>query len=484
MKDYLQILICEDIESDAALLVRQLEQQQYKIVYTRVDSGDAMYAALQSQPWDLIISDFNIPGFGGPEALQILHECGLDIPFILVSGTVGEEVAVSMMKQGANDYLMKNNLVRLGEVVRREMEEAKNRQERNTAIALSKANEIKYRTVIDNSLYAIFLGHPGGRVLECNKAARELFGYSVEEYCQLKIEDLLDFSDPNLKDALTERNLHIGTIGEFIGIKKGGQRFHCEVTSAIFNDSHGEQVSCWMLADISARKNSEKQIKERNLELKKLSQHLKNAREDERTYIAREIHDQLGQLASAIKIELDWLRMNVSEIPDHAQTRIENALNTVSIMIDTTRKIATHLRPAIMDHAGLNASLEWQCHEFEKLNGIPCRFTEAFDDAGIKMEVCTELFRICQETLTNVMRHANATAVSIEIYENDGQMELVINDNGKGFDTKQKTTHLGLVGIRERVHSIDGVLQISSMPGKGTRIRISVPLSRSKNVSG
>lgn len=474
MKKNLTVLICEDKEADALLLVRELEKADYDVHHNLVDTASDMQDAIHNNKYDIIISDFNIPGFGALEALTILKASEKDIPFVLVSGTIGEETAVKIMKAGANDYLMKSNLSRLGLVVKRELEEAKNRETHRKSAELIRANEEKYRAVINNSLFAILLVRPGACIDETNESASNLFGYSQEEFRQLKIDKLLLHEDNEIMNKIS-RGKSWDNNPEFLGLKKTGQTFPCEVSSISFKDIHGMEMNCLMLSDISQRKTAENALKQRNHELKRLSTHLKNVREDERKYISREIHDQLGQLASAIKMELDWLNLNIDRKDEMARIRISRALTTVSIMIETTRKIASSLRPSVIDELGLNAALKWQCSEFEKLNEITCDFKAEMDDSLLTPEISTELFRICQESLTNIMRHANATHVIVGIKETHESHILYIKDDGRGFDMMQKSDHLGLVGLRERAHSIDGFLLIESAPGEGTTISVVLP---------
>ena len=478
MKKRLRLLLCEDMETDAEMIIRQLEKASYEIFFERVETAEDFKMLLYKQEWDIIISDFRIPGFGGPEALSILKQSGMDIPFVLVSGTIGEEIAVNMMKAGANDYLMKDSLIRLSEVVKREILEADYRKERKAVAELVKANEEKYHAVIDNSLLAIFLAPPGGTIMESNKAASELFGYTEAEFKKLGRNQLLDTSDPVLIEKIRERDATGSMSGECIGIKKNGERFFCEISSVIFKDIHGQDLSCSMLADISLRKNAELKLVDTNNELKTLSKYLKDVREHERKHISREIHDQLGQLASALKIEIDWLNMNLSHPEQKVKSRIDHALSIIKVMINTTRKIATALRPSIIDELGLCESLKWQCTEFKKLSGIDCEFICDYQDEAMPLEIRTELFRICQESLTNVIRHANAKKVKVHLRNLEDGLEVSINDNGKGFDPNQKSTHIGLLGLRERALSIDGDLHIESEPGKGTTIRVIIPKTK------
>lgn len=463
------------MESDAAMIVRQLDRSGYAVESRRVETAADMRSALAGNEWDIIISDFNIPGFGGDEALQVLKTSGCDIPFILVSGTVGEDTAVSMMKAGANDYLMKNNLTRLPAAVQRELHDAAIRRDHRLGIEKLRANEAKYRAVIDQSQFAIFLAKPDGFIQQANHAATEMFGYTPEELSKLGRDDLLDIADPRYIRGLKERTRTGKVHAEITGIRKGGEKFPCEVSSAVFKDIHGELMACALIMDISERKNSAQQLELSNRELKALSRHLKNAREDERKYIAKEVHDQLGQLATAVKIDADWLASKMTGKDDFTEKRIMHMTTSVDTLLSSIRKIATSLRPSVLDDFGLNAAVQWQCNEFESLNNIETGFIHEFDDSHISPEQKIELYRIAQESLTNVMRHAAATRVDVTLSENEDTIFLEVADNGKGFDLTARKGTLGLLGIKERAASINGELQIRSKPGEGTSIIVTIP---------
>jgi signal transduction histidine kinase len=226
-------------------------------------------------------------------------------------------------------------------------------------------------------------------------------------------------------------------------------------------------------------KKAEEELRLKNEELKRLSVYLKNVREEERKYIAREVHDELGQLASALKIDIDWLGIKIPGLDDIGKMRIDHANKTIQVLISSIRKIASSLRPSVLDDFGLNAAIEWQCREFQRLNSIQCIFKADFDDDNLPKEMKIELFRIAQESLTNVMRHSKASQVNVALTENDENIYLQITDDGKGFDTKVKKGTLGLMGLRERAVSIDGELRIESEPGKGTTVLATIPKNRS-----
>jgi two-component system sensor histidine kinase UhpB len=475
MKTKLHVLLCEDDEMDAALVIRQLEKENFEVAWDRVDNAAELTEALTREVWDIVLSDFNIPGFGGPQALAIVKHSGLDIPFILVSGAIGEETAVGMMKKGASDYLMKGSLQRLGEAVKRELEEFRIRKAQQEAESIIRANEEKYRAVIDNSLYAIFLAPPAGRIQESNPAATAMFGYTREEFTQLDRYSILDTNDDNLHAKIIERDEKERMKGEFTGIRKNGERFPCEVASVLFHDIHGNRISCSMIADISARRNAEQQLRNTLAEMQQLSEHLKNAREDERKFIAREIHDEVGQLATAIQLQLHLLKLKSADLSEAGLEKIDRSMELSDMMISSIRRIATSIRPIALDERGLNDALQWQCEQLQENHHIHCRFTKYFDDSKLSPEAKTEFFRICQESITNVMRHAQASLVEVSIREEEGNICLRIKDNGKGFDTNQKTTHLGLIGLRERAHSLKGELILATGLGHGTLIEVVVP---------
>lgn len=228
----------------------------------------------------------------------------------------------------------------------------------------------------------------------------------------------------------------------------------------------------------------EKKVEERtdqlntvNIQLHRLTEHLQQVQEDERRQLAREVNDEIGQLASAVKMDIDWLALHVTHTDPKVNKRISNASYILQTLIDDVRKLASSLRPVMIDELGLNASIRWLCEQFTKTNGIPCSFTEEMDDAGIPQQTRTELFRICQESLTNVEHHAHASQVNVRLWQTNGEVELAVADNGTGFDADQHSDRLGLIGIKERVLSINGTLRIETAKEQGTTLFVRVPLS-------
>ena len=211
--------------------------------------------------------------------------------------------------------------------------------------------------------------------------------------------------------------------------------------------------------------------------LRELSAHLQNIREEERIHIAREMHDELGQLLTGFKMDVSWLHKKLGATTDPVvKEKLEEMMQVVNDAARFVRKLASELRPSILDDLGLIAALDWHSQEFKRRSNIEVEFRTALEELETSKEVATGLFRMYQESLTNVARHANARRVTAELEQIDGKIQLTITDDGDGFDThagERKT--LGLLGMHERATMLKGQFRIYSAPGKGTTVLIIVP---------
>ncbi len=221
-------------------------------------------------------------------------------------------------------------------------------------------------------------------------------------------------------------------------------------------------------------------MKRQNIrQYKSLSSYLQEAREEERKMIAREIHDELGQLLTAMKIQLSLLPEEIKNDVTAALERTGAMNKQIDGAIATVKNIITKLRPGLLDDLGLEAAIEWQAHEFQMRTGIVCDVKLTSEKITLEQEVSTAAFRILQEALTNVARHAKATRVQIELSQQKSTLLLTIQDNGRGITDEEihNPESFGLIGIRERVSSFNGALDILGTPNKGTTIRVSIPLN-------
>lgn len=237
-----------------------------------------------------------------------------------------------------------------------------------------------------------------------------------------------------------------------------------------------EIVGCWI--DITERKEAEEQL-ERSLEqLRALSARLQSVREEERTRIAREIHDELGQAMTGLKMDLAWLARQLPTDAPSLRQKVGSMSHLVDETIQVVRRISTELRPGVLDDLGLLAALEWQAQEFQTRTGIRCRLTTNVEELELDTERSTALFRIFQETLTNVARHAQATEVTVRLDLCEAHLILEVKDNGVGISSQALTdSHsLGLLGMRERALLFGGSLDVRGEPERGTTVTVRIPL--------
>lgn len=231
--------------------------------------------------------------------------------------------------------------------------------------------------------------------------------------------------------------------------------------------------------DITEQKRAAEELSRSYQEIRQLAAHLQDVREDERTAIAREIHDELGQLLTALKMEVSWLRKIDSLSADQVARRVTSVNTLLDEAINTVRNISAELRPSILDDLGLVEALAWQSREFEKRYSIPVTFTTSTPEVQLPKDVATALFRVYQEALTNVARHAGARKVEASLVLSPGTLTLQVSDDGIGFDQEQIATQktLGLTGIRERIAAINGQFFLQTAPGCGTTVTARAPLT-------
>ena len=228
--------------------------------------------------------------------------------------------------------------------------------------------------------------------------------------------------------------------------------------------------------DITGRKKSEEQLQQSFEKLRALDARLQSIREEERTRVAREIHDELGQVLTAVKIDVASL---VRDLPtdQKQEKKVETVLSLVDHGIQSVRRIATELRPRILDDLGLVAAIEWAAEDFQTRTGTIGRVDLPEGQIAIDPERATAIFRIFQETLTNIARHANATEVDIRLSKDGGDIVLEVRDNGRGISDEQLSAgeSFGILGMRERALLAGGDLIISGATGKGTLVRLRIP---------
>jgi len=359
-------------------------------------------------------------------------------------------------------------------------------ERKRTEEALRESKELFEKT-FNSQQDAIFIldAKNPPNIMACNLAAVGMFGYTSQEvlgrttaFLHLDEAALQKFQE-YLYPAIENHGFF--HLPEFKMKKKDGTVFPTEHNVADLKDKGGKRIG-WvsLIHDITERKRAEEELKQSHEQLRNLSAHIESMREAERTSVAREVHDELGQALTALKMDLSWLNKRLPEEQEALIRKTIEMSRLIGTTIQTVKRISTELRPGVLDDLGLLAAIEWQAQEFQERTRIKCKLTAEGEDINLDRDLATAVFRILQEALTNVARHANATRVEVSLKKGDGQLMLQVRDNGKGI-TKKQIAHpksFGLIGMRERVHSWNGSVKIDGISGKGTIVTVSIPLTR------
>ena len=480
----LHVLLVEDSADDAALIKHELRHAGLVFAMRQVDNAEDMSAALVEQNWDLVISDYNLPGFSGTEALQILHAHSPDVPLIVVSGCIGEEAAVALMKAGAEDCIMKASLSRLVPAVERCIKEVQNQVQRQIAQHALRESEARLKALVSNIPGMVFqlLQKNGDQrsFTYVGEGCQAVFGVSsrlLQRYPEYFFELILPEDMDAFMRAMRISAEELASWDLEFRIRVAGSSDIKWVSLRASPRWPDDGSVLWegIISDLTQSKLAELEIRRSHELVRELSAHLQMVKEQERTSIAREIHDDLGGTLTAIKIELMRLGSGLAPGYEQARERLKSAEELVDSALDTTRRISTDLRPGILD-LGLVAAMEWQGAEFTKRMGIPCMVACTQEHISLADEVSVALFRIFQETLTNVAKHAEATRVEAVLEASEDVVTLVVHDNGRGFSESDlaKPRAFGIRGIQERAYNLGGEASVRRLE-KGAEITVRVP---------
>jgi len=312
-------------------------------------------------------------------------------------------------------------------------------------------------------------------VLHCNSRLARFLGAGLQSVIGSSMLDLVWPDDHPKLDALLRRAAQRNCRGEIRLKSRKGTPLSVHLSLNPLRLESTKAV-CLIASDLSEMKRAEQELRASSEQLRNLAARLLSVREEERARISREVHDELGQSLTAVKINLAWLAGRLPRRNGQMLKRIRSTLHLADSIIQSIRRISTELRPPILD-LGLTAAVEWQVQEFQARSGIQCK-VRVLTREVVASNVSTAMFRIFQETLTNIARHAKATRAEVVLQKQRDRLVLLIRDNGRGFDQTDPSVSksLGLLGMRERAAIEGGRVDISSTPGKGTTLTAWIPL--------
>lgn len=364
---------------------------------------------------------------------------------------------------------------------RKQAEEALKRLSSRNELILEAAGE---------GIYGLDLN---GNTIFINQAAARMVGWRAEELLGQPIHDILHHSKIDASPYPLEecpvyaafRDGQIYRVESEVFWRKDGTSFPVEYVSTPMREGNELVGAVVTFSDITERKQAEETLKTSHEQLRALSARLQSAREEEGTRIAREIHDELGSALTGLKWDLEWVERTLLESENGQsalhplQEKIASMTTLIDSTINTVRRISSELRPGILDDLGLLAAIEWQAQQFQSWTGIVCLCNSCNETVELNRDKSTAVFRIFQEILTNILRHAQATRIEITMDKEADNFMLKVRDDGRGIrEGEESNLHsLGILGMRERAHLVGGELEIKGSEGKGTIVTVRVPIS-------
>ena len=458
----LQIVLLEDDPSDAELIQLELNRDVPGIAWRHVTSAAGFIEALAATP-DLVLADYSLPGFDGFKALSLLRDAHPDVPFIFVSGSLGEERATEALKRGATDYVLKDRLPRLPAVVRRALSEAHERLELRKAQAALEAQRVLLSTLIDTLPVVVFAIDSDQRLTVANPELLKLIGrdrgavigHSRDEFPELDRLMPGEAGPPSLLDY------------QEVAWDNGDGSFRWFLSSQIplHDSSTGAVVGVL---------NTSREI----TAFRALTNELLEVSNREQQRLGSDLHDGLGQDLTGLSLLLKGLEVQLSQEAPAYLAQVSRIRELVAGAIQSTRLLARGLAPVNLERGGLPEALRQLAELCRQTYGIECLFRKSGDEVPHLHEgAATHLFRIAQEATTNAARYARASRLTIELHATARRLRLVISDNGIGLSAGLKAGEpgMGLKIMEYRARMLGAALAIDE-PDSGTRVTVTCPL--------
>ncbi len=450
----------------------------------RVGTPTELRDTLSEQPWDIVLYIPGVLSISVKAAVRQIDETGLDLPLILVAGPDDERGTQPAMKAGARDVIDADRLERLIPAVEREVREAGHRADHRAALEMLNESQARFDALASNlpgMLFQLRRDAEGSfRFLFVSEGCQKLFGFK-QQHLLASANRLFDSFDAEtrrrLEFALRESAAK-GTLLNWEGQTRGRSRQKwINLRSTPHHLDAGVVEWRGIATNVTESKENEAALRGSRQQLAELSTHLEAVKEDERERISRDIHDELGSILVFLKIEAAHLASRLPDGADRLREKAHSIENLLDQAMSTASRVARELRPGILKEFGLPAAIECQAEDFTQRFGIPCRVQCDEDAIEPEPDTSLALFRIAQEALTNIAKHAHASLVVMRLRRESGNILLEIRDNGRGISEADmlKPKSFGLRGIRERVLSLAGDFFIGPAEHGGTHIVLRVP---------
>lgn len=471
-------LLIEDNQADAEYVVELLrESPRTGLEVMHVERLAAAAVPLRAGRVEFVLLDLRLPDSEGVRCVDQVRAWAPNIPIVVLTGVDDDKLALACIAAGAQDYLPKQDL-RL-ENLRRAIEYALVRVRERELQQRAAAVQARLAAIVDASRDAIVSLACDGSIESWNGGAEASFGFAADEVIGRPIAHVLT-GWPALDDA--DGDGHVGIDVE-LRHRDGSPRTFSLVTGRLRGPGTSVHGTAAILRDVTETRHRDDELlrtnqalRQRDQQMRALAARLNAIREDERTRISREVHDELGQLLTGVKLDLRWIERRLpSSAAAELPGRITEAVALVDRTISTVQRLAVELRPSALDALGLPAALRDEARRFGTRAGVQMHVAVA-DECHPAPVVATALFRIFQELCTNVARHAHAASVTTTLAQHDDVCTMVVQDDGDGMPEAALTGRsLGLLGMTERAEALGGTIRFESSPGNGTTVRVAIP---------
>lgn len=479
METSLKVLILEDSIADADLIKRLIKKEiKNAEFYIAMDKENFIQALDDFSP-DVILSDNSLANFDGSEALNLTRHRSFHIPFILVTGTVSEEFAATIIKQGADDYILKDRIARLPSAITAAIKQKRTEKEKQETVTRLKDNEKKYRDLVERVSDCFIAIDLTWRFTYVNKKAEELFNKPMSYLLGKNIWDELNGPDVELLKPLYEQALNYLKNYHFIEFSTS---FNKWIDTTIYPSDTGISI---YIKDITEQHESEENLKllENKIEDQKIQEQKRTmraiitAQENERNHLAKELHDNINQILTGAKIYLN-LAGNKNEV---LKELIKYPNELIDMSIKEIRMLCQKMVSPTKDFA-LNELIEDLVSSFKKNNEtINIVFDYSVVSVLLDDELKINILRVIQEQVNNIFKYAEAKNITISIKEANNEIAITVIDDGKGYDTNKKREGLGVSNMINRIESFNGKIEIKSAIGEGCKTFIQIPLIRDED---
>ncbi len=484
----LRILYVDDYPLDRALVRDSLTHAWENVDLYEAASRHDFMDLLNTRSYDIVLSDFNILGYTGLQVLEAVQERLPGTPVIIVTGTGSEEVAAEAIKRGAADYVIKSSdhIRRLPHIIETALEQKQLREERARTEAALRESQRMLSTLMSNLPGMAYrcLNIPQWTMLFVSDGCHELTGYPPEEmvgdarvsYADIMHEDDRERVWTSVQSALAEGRTF--TLTYRIVTAQGETKWVWERGRGVQLSPGSPEVLEGFISDITERVQAEDKLRQCGEELRMLTLRLAEAEETERHRLARELHDQVGQSLAVLSFNLNIVKGELLEnFSKEVAAGMDASIHMVAEVTQGIRNVMDDLRPSVLDDYGLFAALNWYADRYSDQTGVAAQVQGADLQGRLPANVENALFRITQEALTNVSRHASAKKVIILLTDEKDTFSLQIQDDGEGFVLERSDGRRGwgLINMRERAEVLGASLEIESDLGHGTTITVLIP---------